>query len=154
MSREESLLLLDARWPELENAVRRYGGDPAIDLVRDELVVHLRILARARTADGGRSVRDVYWFRLDFADYDEHAPRIYVCDPQDRSRMGTGRQFYPLMTGNGTFGHDGFLCMPGDRRCYDSGNHPEWKVRGHYHPDVVAEYLFELLTSHQYQGRA
>ena len=145
MTAEESERLLMERWPALEAVVREYGGDPALDLVRDtdaasplgRLVVHVRIRSAGWIAPEGVQESDTYWFKLDFSDYDEHAPRIWVCDPRDHRNIGTGRQFYPAIPGNNVFGHDTFLCMPGDRRCYESGNHSEWRRREHYHPDVV-----------------
>ena len=43
--------------------------------------------------------------------------------------------------------------MQGDRRCYEQGNHPEWKLKEHYHPETVIGYLFALLRSPNYRGR-
>jgi len=153
VTKEESLELLLERWPAVELVVRQYGGDPATDLSRDELLVHLRVLSAERSTPQGERVRDPYLFRLDASDYDEHAPRIQLCEPSDRTKVGVGKQFYPSIEGNGVFSHDTFFCMQGDRRCYEQGHHPEWKLKEHYHPDVVIEYLFELLRSPKYRGR-
>jgi hypothetical protein len=134
--------------------MRQYGGDPAIDLRREDLIVHVRISSAERAADSGTRVRDPYVFRLDFVDYDDHAARIVLCDPCDaKARTGAGREFYPNIEGNQVFSHDSFLCMPGDRRCYEQNNHPEWKLKQHYHPDIVIGSLFALLQSPNYRGR-
>jgi hypothetical protein len=153
MTREESLELLLTRWPAVEDVVRQYGGDPSADLPRDGLVVHARIFSLERPTVEGGWVRDPYMFKLDFADYDDHAARIWLCDPSDQTKVGVGRQFYPRIEGNGVFNHDTFFCMQGDRRCYEQGNHLEWKLKEHYHPEIVVGYLFELLRSPGYQGR-
>jgi hypothetical protein len=91
---------------------------------------------------------------LTFADYDEHAARIVLCDPNDRKIIGVAKQFYPSIEGNGVFNHDTFLCMSGERRCYEQGNHPEWRHQQHYHPDVVIGSLLELVRAPGYRGRA
>lgn len=153
MTREESIALLLDRWPAVEAAVAEYGGDPSTDLSRSDLVVWIRILSRERIGPNGDRVRDPYVFKLDFADYDDHAPRIWLCDPARIERVGVGREFYPLIEGNGVFNHDTFFCMPGDRRCYEQGNHPEWKQKRNYHPDSVIISLFALVQSPQYRGR-
>lgn len=153
MTKEESVALLLERWAAVEDLVRHYGGNPTADLSRDGVVVHVRILSRERpTPEGGR-MRDAYIFKLDFADYDDHAPRIWLCDPEDKTKVGVGKQFYPKIDGNGVFNHDTFFCMPGDRRCYEQGHHSDWKLKQHFHPDVVIGYLFELLRSPSYAGR-
>ena len=154
MTREESLELLLERWPAVENVVRQYGGDPAVDLSRDVLVVHVKILSAERPDPESGRVRDPYVFKLDFADYDDHASRIWLCDPDDRTKLGVGRQFYPQIDGNNVFNSEAFFCMPGDRRCYEQNNHAEWKRKEHYHPDIVIGSLFELLRSPSYKGRA
>ena len=153
MKREESMALLDARWPEIERIVKDYGGDPATDLQGDGLVVHVRIWSRLRPVTGADPTRDLYLFQLDFVDYDDHAPRVCLCDPTDPSKVGSGKQFYPLIEGNGVFTSDTFLCMPGDRRCYEQGNHAEWIQRCHFHPEIVIQTLFELLRLPGYKGR-
>jgi hypothetical protein len=150
--KEESVALLIDRWSALEGVVRHYGGDPATDLARDDLAVYLKIVSAKRSTQDGLHVRDPYWFRLEFDDYDDHGARIYVCNPDDRSKVGIGKQFYPVIDGNGVFNHEAFLCMPGERRCYE-GHHAEWKHKEHFHPEVVAGYLFELLRSPSYKGR-
>lgn len=152
MTPEESLALLAARWSRVEALVEGYGEDPSACLTRDCLVIRARIESREREVPGAPSTRDLYVFRLDFADYDEHAPRIFLCDPTDPTKIGTGRQFYPRIGNNNVFNHDGFLCMQGDRRCYESGHHPEWRQQQYYHPEVVLEFLFQLLRSEHYQG--
>jgi hypothetical protein len=154
VTREESLALLLQRWGAVENVVRQYGGDPTTDLSRDGIVVQVTIRSAERsTTDGGRT-RDPYVIKLDFVDYDDHSARIYLCDPSDSTKVGVGKQFYPSIEGNSVFNHEGFLCMPGDRRCYESGNHQEWKKKEHYHPEIVIGSLFELLQSSSYKGRA
>jgi hypothetical protein len=149
---QESLELLLERWTAVESVVREYGGDPHTDLSRDGLVVRLRILSAERPEAGSR-VRDLYLFKLDFADYDDHAPRLALCDPRDPAVVGVGKQFYPKIDGNNVFVHDTFFCMPGDRRCYEQSNHSEWRKKEHYHPEIVIGYLFELLRSPTYRGR-
>jgi hypothetical protein len=153
LTADESFELLLARWPAVEDVVRQYGGDPTADLSRDGLVVYLRVMSAERVDEETRRVRDPYLFKLDFTDYDEHAARIWLCAPTDRTKVGIGKEFYPKIAGNGVFGHDSFFCMQGDRRCYEQGHHAEWRLKEHYHPDVVIEYLFELLRSPNYQGR-
>lgn len=161
MTGDESEVLLLQRWQALEEVVRSYEGDPATDVIRDldaaaardRLIVHVRIRSTAWTTPDGVEERDSYWFKLDFIDYDEHAPRIWVCDPEDHRKVGSGKQFYPGIPGNGVFNHDTFLCMPGDRRCYETGHHPEWRRKEHYHPDIVIGSLFELIRSPTYQRR-
>ncbi len=153
MSPDESLLLLEKRWEAVRRAVRECGGDPDANLTRDGLLIQIRILSRARTGADGASVRDAYVFRLHYADYDEHGPRLALCNPDDPKQVGTGQRFYPKLEGNATFNHSGFFCMPGDRRCYESGNHQEWKKKEYFHPDVIIESLYSLLQSPQYRGR-
>lgn len=154
MTPEETLSLLLERWPAVELVVSQYGGNPETDLSRDGLVMLVRILAQERVDAEGRAVRDHYVFKLDFADYDDHAPRVWACNPADPKAVGQGRQFYPKIAGNNVFSHETFLCMPGDRRCYEQGHHPEWKKREHFHPEIVIGSLFELLRSPGYEGRA
>ena len=153
MTAEESLELLQARWRAIEEVVKSYGGEPATDLTRDGLTVHVRVFSRERPTASGALERDLYVFRLWFQDYDDHAPRVWLCDPAEPTKLGIGRQFYPKIQDNNVFGHETFFCMPGDRRCYEQGNHPEWKRRDHYHPEVVIGSLFELLHAPGYQGR-
>jgi len=153
VTQEESVELLLERWAAVENLVRQYGGNPTTDLSRDGLVVYVTILSAERNTPECQRVRDPYLFKLEFADYDEHAPRIRLCDPDDRTKTGVGTQFYPRIESNGVFGHESFFCMQGDRRCYEQGNHGEWKSKEHFHPEVVLGYLFELLRSPNYRGR-
>ena len=154
MTREESLALLLERWAAVETVVRQYGGDPVVVLSRDGLVVHVKAESGERPTSEGVKVRDPYVFKLDFTDYDDHAPRIWLCDPADPTRVGVGKQFYPRIEGNSVFNHDAFLCMPGDRRCYEQGNHQEWKRKEHYHPEIVIGSLLELLEPPNYKGSA
>lgn len=162
MTGEESEALLLQRWAALEEVVRHYGGDPAQDLVRavdatkarERLIVYVRIRSAEWTEPDGRRGHDTYWFKLDFVDYDDHAPRISVCNPNDYRSGANGKAFYPKIANNGVFSHDNFLCMPGDRRCYDdAGNHPEWRRKEHYHPDIVVLSLFELIRAPGYERR-
>jgi hypothetical protein len=154
VTREESLELLALRWPSVEELVARYNQAAPAEVDRDGLVVHLSALSGERAAADGQLLRDRYIFRLAFADYDEQAATIVLCNPEDRSTIGTAKQFYPSIEGNGVFSHDTFFCMPGDRRCYEQGNHPEWKDRRHYHPEIVIGSLLELVRAPGYRGRA
>jgi hypothetical protein len=153
VTREESLELLQLRWPAVEQVVAHYNRDASAAVQRDGLVVHLTALSAERPSPEGEMQRDRYVFRLTFADYDDHAARIVLCNPDDPSVIGTGKQFYPRIEGNNVFVHDTFFCMPGERRCYEQGNHPEWKDRQHYHPDIVIGCLLELIRSPGYRGR-
>jgi hypothetical protein len=149
---EESEELLLARWPEVERVVQSFGGDPSTDVSRDKLVVTVRATScRSPGAQQG----DPYVMRLVFEDYDDHAPRIWFCNPNEPSQLGQGQQYYPKLAGNGSgvFSHAGFLCMPGDRRCYDAGHHAEWRKKEYFHPDVVIGHLLALVKSPNYQGR-
>lgn len=152
MTVEESEALLAARWSAVEEVVRQYGGDPASDLTRDGVQVRVKMLSAKRVTPAG-SLRDPYIFQLSFNDYDDHAPRIRLCDPADPTKVGVGRQFYPTIEGNNVFGHETFLCMPGDRTCYETSGHLEWRLKQHFHPEVVVGYLFELVQSPTYKGR-
>lgn len=154
MTNDESLELLERRWPAVEEVVAHYNQAAPAAVDRDGLVVHLSALSGERVAADGLRGRDRYIFRLTFADYDEHAARIVLCDPEDRRTVGNGKQFYPRIEGNGVFSHDTFFCMPGERRCYEQGNHFEWKDRRHYHPEVVIGSLLELIRAPSYRGRA
>lgn len=150
MRAEESEDLLVERWPAVERVVREHGGDPATDLSRDKLVVMLRATSRIRPgATGG----DLYVNRLVFEDYDDHAPRVWFCNPEDPTQLGQGQQYYPQLEGSGVFSHAGFLCMPGDRRCYDVGHHAEWRKKEYFHPETVIGYLLTLVKSPSYRGR-
>jgi hypothetical protein len=154
MSPEESLQLLLRRWDSTVDVVRSYGGTPG-DIWRAGLILGVRIYAERRDA-AGNPVRDPYVFRLDFADYDDHAARVQLCDPSDPTRVGEGKEFYPLIDGNSVFSHEAFFCMPGDRRCYEhgTGQHKEWMEKHHYHPDIVIGSLFEILRSPGYRERS
>lgn len=154
MTKEESLELLQLRWPAVVGIVTRYDRDASAEVDRDGLIVHLSALSAERPGADGQRQRDRYIFRLTFVDYDEHAARIVLCDPEDRSIVGSGKQFYPSIEGNSVFSHETFLCMPGDRRCYEQGNHAEWKDRRHYHPEIVIGSLLELIRAPGYRGRA
>lgn len=146
--------LLRERWQAVEDVVREHGGDPSTDLKRDGLTVFIRIRSRPVAHDGEQGVRaDDYLVRLVYADYNEHAPRPSFCDPANPERVGQGMEFYPLIESNGVFGNPTFWCMPGDRRCYDAGNHPDWRREEHYHPEVVVSYIYGLLRSPKYKGR-
>jgi hypothetical protein len=149
---DESLELLQARWPAVVDTVAAFGGVPE-DLSRDGLMVLIRMRSRTRCGPDGKDVHDEYVFRLNFTDYDEHAPRIVLCNPADPAQQGNGKQFYPRIEGNNVFNHDTFFCMPGDRRCYEQGNHMEWKQKHHFHPDVVINSLYALIQSPHYKGR-
>jgi len=149
---EESEGLLLDRWSRVEEVIRDHGRDPITDVVRDKLVVTLRAHAALRP---DATTPDLYIFRLDFMDYDSHAPSIWLCNPEDPTQTGQGQQYYPKLNGagSGVFAHPNFLCMPGDRRCYDAGHHAEWKKLEYYHPEFVVESLLLLLRSTDYQGR-
>jgi hypothetical protein len=150
--------LLAERWPAVAEFLTKKGQDATRDFWRDERVAYVRLLARARVwkaPDGTETeLRDPYVFRLDFADYDEHAPRIDVCDPTNPVNGAKGRKFYPRIDGNGVFGNGDFLCMPGDRNCYEKSGHAEWRKAEHYHPEVVIESLHNILNLPGYAGRA
>jgi hypothetical protein len=154
VTREESLELLERRWPAVEELVARYSEAASAEVDREGLVVHLSALSGERAAPDGQRLRDRYIFRLAFADYDEHAATIVLCNPEDRETVGSGRQFYPSIDGNSVFSHDTFFCMPGERRCYEQGNHHEWRDRQHYHPETVIGSLLELIRAPGYRGRA
>lgn len=153
MREEESVDLLVDRWPLVERVITDLGGNPATDVSRDKLVVMVRAISRpAPDATTG----DRYVMRLVFEDYDEHAPKIWFCNPDDPTELGQGQQFYPKLegSGGGVFSHSGFLCMPGDRRCYDAGNHrDEWMKKEYFHPDAVIGALLSLVKSPNYRGR-
>jgi hypothetical protein len=152
MKAEESEELLVARWPEVERVVREHGGDPATDVLLDKLVVMLRATS---SVPSGATKGDLYVNRLIFEDYDDHAPRIWFCNPGDPTQLGQGQQYYPRLegSGSGVFSHAGFLCMPGDRRCYDLGHHPEWRKKEYFHPEAVVGSLLALVKSPNYRGR-
>lgn len=154
MTNEESLELLLLRWSAVEEVVARYRREAAVEVLRENLVVFLSCLSAERTTVGAMPRRDPYLFRLDFADYDDHAARIFLCDPANRATIGSGKQFYPSIADNSVFSHETFLCMPGERRCYEQGNHPEWRGKQHYHPEVVIGSLLELIRSPTYRGPA
>jgi hypothetical protein len=84
----------------------------------------------------------------------EARSRAAAAPLNDPTKVGVGRQYYPRIDGNGVFSHDTFFCMPGDRRCYELGNHLGWKRKEHYHPEIVIGSLFELLRSPAYKGPA
>jgi hypothetical protein len=149
---DESEELLLERWPAVEQVVSALGGEPATDLARAKLVVVVRAISRPAFGTKGG---DLYVMRLVFDDYDEHAPRIWFCNPADPTQLGHGQQFYPKLEGNGSgvFAHAGFLCMPGDRRCYEAGHHAEWRRKEYFHPDVVIGHLLALVKSPNYRGR-
>jgi len=156
MDPKVSNLLLDRRWPKVEQVVREQGGDPATDVWRKDLVVHARILARPRveeTPEGPKEARDAYVFRMEFNDYDEHGPRTYICNPEPPHETSTNMKWYPDFTSGHPFTRADFLCMPGDRRCQDAGNHPEWAKKPHYHPDAIIASLSDTLNWPTYKGR-
>lgn len=153
MRAEESEDLLVERWPLVERVITDLGGEPTTDLSRAKLVVMVRAISQPCP---GAAAGDCYVMRLVFEDYDEHAPKIWFCNPADPTQLGQGQQFYPRLegSGSGVFGHSGFLCMPGDRRCYDAGHHrDEWMKKEYFHPDAVIGSLLSLVKSPNYRGR-
>jgi hypothetical protein len=149
----EALLL--QRWPHIEAVVRDHGGDPATDLSRDGLIIHVQAWSKPVPLPENPSAlqRDLYRFRLDYHGYDEMAPIVQLCDPKPPHRIGGPFEFYPVIEGNGVFGHGTFFCMPGDRRCTDSGNHQDWKRVEYYHPEFVVGEVLGLIQSPKYRGR-
>jgi hypothetical protein len=152
MKEAESEDLLVERWSAVELVVREHGGDPATDLLRDKLRVTLRAFSHAASS---AQQGDLYVIRLVFEDYDDHAPCIWFCNPEDVTQLGQGQQYYPKLegSGSGVFSHAGFLCMPGDRRCYDAGHHAEWRKKEYFHPEAVIGLLLALVKSPTYRGR-
>lgn len=140
--------LLESRWARGQAIVREHGQDPDTQLSRVGLIVYARVLGAPW---GELAQRQEYQFRLDYADYDEHAPTVLLCDPVTKV-IGGPFQYYPLLDGNSTFNHGAFFCMPGDRRAYEAGNHKEWQRKEYYHLDEVLMHLFGLLNCAQYRG--
>lgn len=149
--------LLDERWSRVLQVVLEKGGNVERDVWRDGVNVHARVHAHPRkepAIDGTtQSVRDPYVFRLDYTDYDDHGPRTRICDPEPPHEIAQGLNHHPDFANGHPFGRADFFCMPGDRRCQDSSNHPEWAKKEHYHPEVIIASLWDTFNRTDYKGR-